>query len=102
MEGSLFKNHQWEVTKYGLEARKPEAPYEIKASRLVEATTRANGEFYDWPVHMAEKNWVDLNAFVEAFQEAIRAHSGRYSPPVDHTKLDASVNEAWRIRRELY
>ncbi|HWD28590.1 MAG TPA: hypothetical protein VG387_15570 [Rhizomicrobium sp.] len=82
----LFKNRQWAVTDYGLEAivgaRTPEdgdeqgstPDYEIPASRLLETTARDGVELYDWPVHMAEKTWIFLGAFIEAFLFALIAH----------------------------
>jgi len=30
--------------------------YEIPAARLLERSTRLGKEYYDWPLHMAEKN----------------------------------------------
>jgi hypothetical protein len=93
----MFKNAQWDVTDYGLEVVKPLAPYEISADRLTETTERSGNTFYDWPVHMAEKTWVDIGAFNEAFEEALEEHKGRYSPRVDSTMLDASFIEARRI-----
>jgi hypothetical protein len=29
---------------------------------------------YNWPVHMAEKTWVDIVAFIEAFTAALAIH----------------------------
>ena len=95
-----FKNSQWAVTKYGLEVLKPEPPYEIKASRLTETTTRNDGTFYDWPVHVAEKEWVDLGAFAEAFRQALEFHKGSYSPEVNSEMLEASFTKASRIANE--
>lgn len=106
-----FSNEQWKVTDYGIEAivgsRTPSMSglttrYEIQAERLVETTERSNGTFYDWPVHMAEKTWVDVTTFNEAFAEALELHKGRYSPAVDLEMLDASISEAQRIGAERY
>lgn len=98
----MFKNRQWAVTKYGLEVLKPEPPYEIQASRLTETTTRDDKTFYDWPVHMAEKTWVNVAAFEEAFEQALRAHKGRYSPDVDPDMLAASFAMARQIAARRY
>ena len=72
MDRMGFKNGQWAVTDYGMETVPPEAPYEFEASRLLEVTDRPKGKFYDWPVHLAEKTWVDIEAFIEAFGEVNR------------------------------
>ncbi len=95
----MFKNFQWAVTKSGMATVKPEARYECHAKRLTETTDRMNGTFYDWPVHMAEKTWVDVEAFNEAFEQALEFHKGRYSPPVDRKMLEASFKEARRIAK---
>ena len=72
-----------QLTDYGLEARKdspsPEKDgatpsYPIEAHRLLEITKREAHEYYDWPVHMAEKSWVDIDVFIEAFLVALIAH----------------------------
>lgn len=95
----MFKNAQWAVTDYGVESIRPAPSYPFEAKRLTETTKRENGTFYDWPVHMAEKTWVDTEAFLEAFERALELHKGRYSPAVDLAMLEASKNEARRIAR---
>ena len=104
-----FKNWQWAVTDYGVEsvhgATSPTIdgitpPYHFDATRLVEMTERPNGTFYDWPVHMAEKTWVDIDAFNEAFEKALELRQGRYSPVLDPEMLRASFVEARRISAE--
>jgi hypothetical protein len=91
-----FVNSQWRVTSYGVETVRGESLYHFPANRL----TELRGDLYDWPLHMAEKNWVDLGAFIEAFTEALHRHAGRYKPALDLRRLKASINAAWRIRRE--
>ena len=56
----------WKITKWGLEhATFP--PYEIHRARLWE----------DWPEHMKEKNWINLNIFIEALDVAKNIHGGK-------------------------
>lgn len=92
----LYKNHQWEVTSYGLEARKPQAPYEIAAKRLSETVSYPARTFYSWPVHMAEKTWVDRDAFNQAFTKALELHAGKYDPPLDQEMLEASIIQSFK------
>ncbi len=73
----LFENHQWKVTDYGVESVKPAPTYHFYAERLLEERGAGDGEYYDWPAHMAEKSWVDIRAFNEAFAKAIELHAGR-------------------------
>lgn len=70
----IFENRQWVVTDAGLAPIDGNYPT-ITAERLLEMDHRG---LYDWLPHMANKSWVDLNAFVEAFKEALSAHVGKY------------------------
>ena len=69
----LFTNQQWAVTSWGLSSRDPSPLKEIPAERLTELAPGT--EYYLWPLFMAEKSWVDLSAFIEAFSEALRYHA---------------------------
>ena len=91
-----FKNNQWAVTSWGLQSIKPGAPYEynIAASRLLEKHGAGGGKFYDWPSHMAQKTWIDIEAFIEAFQKALVAHKGKYKGDADEALLAASFTDA--------
>jgi hypothetical protein len=93
----LFENHQWSVTDYGVEAVRPAAPYyHFDKSRLLETTDLGFGEIYDWPVHMAEKTWVDIEAFIEVFVKALELHAQSYRGTVDQTILSKSLAYARR------
>ncbi len=90
----FFKNAQWAVTEWGLEAARPGAPceYFIPAHRLLERGGIGHGELYDWPLHLAEKTWVDMDAFNEAFVEALRHHKGKFREEVNKKMLLASLD----------
>lgn len=92
-----FENHQWSVTDYGVESVRPGAPYHyhFDKSRLLE-TGNHGGEMYDWPVHMAEKTWIDIEAFIEAFVKALDLHTGSYRGAVDQVMLEKSIERARR------
>ena len=103
----LFANHQWRVTDFGIEpivgsqttameGKTP--PYNIAAPRLLETTDR-DRIYYDWPVHMAEKTWVDLEEFLEAFANALDAHKEKYRGQVSVEMLEASFRKARQIAR---
>jgi hypothetical protein len=104
----MFKNTQWAVTENGIGtvagvwfplARHYTTNYDLSADRLVETTERPNGTFYHLPLHMAEKEWIDIDRLIEAFTAALETHKGRYSPPVDIKMLGSSILEAQRITR---
>jgi hypothetical protein len=67
-----FENAQWRVTADGMESVDPRIvpPAFIERNRFFQ--TRAVGDevYYEWPLHMAEKSWVDLAAFEQAFRVA--------------------------------
>jgi hypothetical protein len=90
--GVAFKNNQWSVTRFGVEAVKPAPFYIIEASSLLDI--RDDG-FYMWPLQLADKTWVDLNAFIEAFDKALSIHHLIENPVL----LRASCDKA---RRSMY
>jgi hypothetical protein len=49
--------------------------YEFSADTL--GDDRDNG-LPDWPLHMAEKEWVNIRLFLEAFEHALETHKGKY------------------------
>ncbi|TPG38057.1 hypothetical protein EAH89_29570 [Roseomonas nepalensis] len=84
---------QWEVTDYGLEAC--DGKYSIAADTL--HRLRSGTDLYSLPMHMAEKNWVNLPDFLSAFQAALALHQ-----PVlyDLDRMARSRLAAERVRRE--
>jgi hypothetical protein len=97
---ALYRNHQWKVTKVGIESLSPDFDYEIEAERLAEVTERDGLRLYDWLLHMTEKIWVDTEAFIAAFEKAMEIHAGRYAPALDREMLAASIQYA-RFEAEL-
>jgi hypothetical protein len=106
MSPPLFKNVQWAVTAHGLEAiggwiDRPSWPggpsYFIAANRLTEKRPGTE-RLYDWPLHMAEKTWVDIDAFIAAFTKALELHKGRYPGTVNRKMLDATIA---KVRRDM-
>jgi hypothetical protein len=88
----LFQNEQWLVSENGMMARKPSPTYEISVSRLTECT--GDMSCYDWPVHMAEKTWVQSEQFIEAYNKALELLAGKYEPAADPVKRDLTVAKA--------
>ncbi len=61
-----WRGKQWAVTAYGIELL--DGTYVAEASRLTE------GPDYPWPMHMAEKTWVDIDEFTTAWMVALLLH----------------------------
>ncbi|EKS32667.1 hypothetical protein [Afipia clevelandensis] len=70
----MFQNDQWAVTVHGLESRPPLPPYRILASELLSTRDDGDGRYYEWPVDIALKTWVEIDSFLEAFIQAVLAH----------------------------
>ena len=62
-----WRGRQWAVTELGVEAL--DGTYFFEARRLVEDI-----EVHPWPLHMAEKNWVDVDDFTTAWMVALVLH----------------------------
>jgi len=93
---ALYKNHQWKVTRDGLSTINAE--YFIEAARLLETTERNGETLYDWPVHLAEKEWVDIVAFDRAFRMALKHHANKLGGKKNSMMLLASFGFACRER----
>ena len=103
----ILVNWQWAVTESGIEAiegaTSPSVSgltsrYVIYSDRLLETTKRGAHNFFEWPVHMAEKTWVDINAFNEAFAKAIEYHQEGVLAAIDRKMLEASFQQATIVK----
>jgi hypothetical protein len=88
----VWGNHQWVVTSYGIEAM-GHNHYNVPMERL--ATLReGHPGAADWPLHVAERDWVDIEAFLEAFFYALDHHR-----PEGHELVDR--DETARLARKM-
>jgi hypothetical protein len=102
----LFANREWVVTAYGIESLA--LPYTIQRSRLAE-TCEDDPTLSDWILHMSGKRWVDIRAFAEAFERALRIHRPRGARRIDIAKsVQVALEERWldeefsaRVRAKL-
>jgi hypothetical protein len=77
----LFENAQWKVTTWGLECKTHR--YEIEGKRLLALGIGNRSDVYDLVVHVAEKEWVELLLFFEAFDQATSLYRGTLLPEFD-------------------
>ena len=68
----IWQGRQWAVTEYGIEAR--DGTYTIAAERLPETREFRGQRLPFWPLHMAEKSWVDIRDFCTAFLAALACY----------------------------
>jgi hypothetical protein len=87
-EATLFQNEEWTVTEIGLEHE--QTGYFIARDEI--ASRRTDG-LWSWPLHMAEKNWCSVPAFMEAFSCAVAAYG---------VTADADLAQSFQVaRREI-
>jgi hypothetical protein len=71
MATRIWANADWEVADDGLASRGP-VKYFIPTSRLCELRSRKGVEgLASWPLQMADKSWVQIDTFLEAYQQAL-------------------------------
>ena len=92
-----FKNSVWAVDENGLHTVGDFPRYEIPSEEIFKITDRGGTKYYDWPVHMAEKTWVDPVLLNSAFDAAIKHFSKSSGKSIDTKMLNASYSEAIRI-----
>jgi hypothetical protein len=92
---AIFTNSQWSVTERGIESVTPVIlpPMLIEAPKLLQIRSAGTATFYEWPLHMAEKSWVELESFNEAFLAAVKHHAEKL-PVMDQDMMSASLAEA--------
>lgn len=70
---TIWQNKDWRVTKRGLSSVDPS--YYIGVDQLADTRMLPDGTAVSmWPMHMAEKSWVNLETFIEAFKVALNVH----------------------------
>ncbi|MBK9452392.1 MAG: hypothetical protein IPN95_23810 [Bacteroidetes bacterium] len=55
----------------------PDLEYSIEKERLAEFRPGTDGAFYDWPLHLAQKTWLnakDIQDFNKAFKRAFELY----------------------------
>lgn len=93
----IWQNKDWRVTKQGLSSVDPS--YHIGVDQLADTRALADGTVVSmWPMHMAEKSWVNLKTFVEAFEIALTVHCPA-SIPMLH--LDVSLAAVHQSKQGL-
>jgi hypothetical protein len=95
----MFVNSQWVVTDYGIEAIGQSPLYQIESRRLVETTRRGAETYYNWPLHLAEKSWVEIELFIDAYAMALAEHAGKYRSMINPKMLDRTFALARHIAR---
>jgi hypothetical protein len=71
MQTRIWANNDWEVANDGLASLGP-VEYFIPRNRLCELRHGREAERVAmWPMHMADKSWVRIEPFLEAYHQAL-------------------------------
>jgi len=82
-EPIYYQNAQWAVTAYGIE-QVPPSSGPIPASDIAFTRKDSKGHviYYDLPLHMAGKQWVNIELFLDAFMRALVKHEAAHRGPI--------------------
>ena len=95
-----FQNWQWTVDLDGIEGNPATGRYFLPLDSIDQTTARNSATFYDLPIHMAEKELVDIDLFFAAFEYALRLWAKLAGQMVDEAMLIATFQEARAIAEE--
>lgn len=90
----IVEHCQWKLTEDGLESAGQPSENFIEMGRVPQLTTRDGVEYYLWPVHMAEKSWVNIEDFLITFVRALEAYEESKGAPINQTTLANSFSKA--------
>lgn len=83
-----YENQQWRVTDTTLESIDPRSKYVIPLAEILGIRETGRERFYKWPLQVAEKSWVDIEAFIAAFRFAVQG------TPVDQVILEETITKS--------
>ncbi|MEO7859012.1 MAG: hypothetical protein ABIU05_01000 [Nitrospirales bacterium] len=86
--------NQWKVSEDGLEVAGEPFEYFIEMAKISRLTERNGIQYYEWPLHMAIKQWVDIEAFLTAFEKALEALEDKEGAPINQKALANSFSKA--------
>ena len=89
----MHQGSQWAVDQSRFWALPPER-YEFGTSRIGEIEDWGNGRIYTFPVHMAEKNWVDIEDFISVFQVAWSIYGALQEQPLNPEIMERTIRQA--------
>jgi hypothetical protein len=89
-----WQGRQWAVTEHGIECQ--DGSYCITKERLAETLPSPLNNTPDWPLHMAEKTWVDVADFLTAYLVALSLHGCRVEPKFLHRAIELALTEERR------
>ena len=85
---------QWKVTEFGLESVGQQSENFIEMERVSQLIEREGVEYYEWPLHMAMKSWVDIEDFLIVFEKTLEAYEEKVGAPINQTLLSNSFSKA--------
>ncbi len=96
-----YQGSQWAVNQELFWALPPER-YDFQTRRIGEIEDWGSGPIYTFPVHMAEKEWVDIEDFIEVFQAAWSLYGALLPAPLDKEVMERTVRQARKVAERGY
>lgn len=96
----LYENSQWILKKDKIITASFEPRYEISINRLSEIQYAGATQYYSWPLHLSEKNWVDLSEFEDVVEVALR-EIPHIAHDIDREKMKASFNKVKKAHKTI-
>lgn len=97
----MYRGTQWEVNQKPFRAIPPER-YDFETRRIGEVEDWGNGPIYTFPVHMAGKEWVDIEDFIEVFQMAWSLYGALQPEPLDPDVMERTIRQARKVSARGY
>lgn len=96
-----FRSSQWAVDQKELRALPPHR-YVIRMSALGEIEDWGAGPIYTIPVHLAEKEWVDIDDLLHVFRYAWSVYGALQAKPFQVSVMENTERVARRIAERGY
>ena len=98
----MHTGQQWEVDQHVFRTRLGHLNYDFATSRMGEIEDWGFGPIYTFPVHLAEKDWVDIEDFIVVFTYAWLVYGALQSAPLDRVVLERSLQRARKVSARGY
>ncbi len=88
---------QWKLTEFGFESVGQQSENFVEMERVSQLTERDGVNYYEWPLHMAIKSWVDIEDFIIVFERALEAYEEKKGAQINQ----AILSNSFKKTREL-
>lgn len=97
----VHRGAQWAVDQETFRALPPER-YSIPTRWIGNIDDWGNGPVYEFPVHMAEKSWVDIDDLISVFRAAWYVYGALQPAQLDDAIMERTVQQARKVSGRGY